>query len=149
MDDTTTVIAAALEQVGPRLKRLRMQRGMTLTSLAAATGISKSTLSRLEAGQRRPSLEPLLPLAQAYHVPLDDLVGAPEVGDSRDYHRQHLRKAGVRDRVPRFYLLEQDCRRAQWVRWCSSARIRADARIDGLSTGELACNHRRSARAII
>ena len=83
MDDPTKVIAAALDQVGPRLKRLRTQRGVTLTSLAAATGISKSTLSRLETGQRRASLELLLPLAQAYHVPLDDLVGAPEVGDPR------------------------------------------------------------------
>jgi transcriptional regulator with XRE-family HTH domain len=83
MEDTTTVIAAALDQVGPRLKRLRAQRGVTLTSLAEVTGISKSTLSRLETGQRRPSLELLLPLAQAYRVPLDELVGAPEVGDPR------------------------------------------------------------------
>ncbi|MER8225341.1 XRE family transcriptional regulator [Streptomyces sp. NPDC094143] len=77
------MIAAALDQVGPRLRRLRRQRGMTLTGLATATGISKSTLSRLETGQRRPSLELLLPLAQAYHVPLDELVGAPEAGDPR------------------------------------------------------------------
>jgi transcriptional regulator with XRE-family HTH domain len=83
MADTETAIAAALDQVGPRLKQLRVQRGATITSVAAATGISKSTLSRLETGQRRPSLELLLPLAQAYHVPLDDLVGAPEVGDPR------------------------------------------------------------------
>lgn len=81
--DAATAIATALEQVGPRLKRLRSQRGMTLTGVAEATGISKSTLSRLETGQRRPSLELLLPLAQAYRVPLDDLVGAPEVGDPR------------------------------------------------------------------
>jgi transcriptional regulator with XRE-family HTH domain len=83
MDDSTAGIAAALEQVGPRLKRLRTQRGATLTGVAAATGISKSTLSRLETGQRRPSLELLLPLAQVYKVPLDDLVGAPDVGDPR------------------------------------------------------------------
>ena len=83
MDDSTSDIAAALDQVGPRLKRLRTQRGATLTGVAAATGISKSTLSRLETGQRRPSLELLLPLAHAYKVPLDDLVGAPEVGDPR------------------------------------------------------------------
>jgi transcriptional regulator with XRE-family HTH domain len=83
MDDSAMAIAAALEHVGPRLKQLRVQRGATITSVAAATGISKSTLSRLETGQRRPSLELLLPLAQAYHVPLDDLVGAPEVGDPR------------------------------------------------------------------
>jgi transcriptional regulator with XRE-family HTH domain len=81
--ETTTAIAAALEQVGPRLKQLRARRGVTLTALAEATGISKSTLSRLETGQRRASLELLLPLASAYRVPLDDLVGAPEVGDPR------------------------------------------------------------------
>ena len=56
---------------------------MTLTDVSAATGISKSTLSRLETGQRRPSLELLLPLAHVYRVPLDDLVGAPPVGDPR------------------------------------------------------------------
>jgi transcriptional regulator with XRE-family HTH domain len=83
MEATETAIAAALDQVGPRLKQLRVQRGATITSVAAATGISKSTLSRLETGQRRPSLELLLPLAQVYRVPLDDLVGAPEVGDPR------------------------------------------------------------------
>ena len=83
MDDTATIIAAALNDVGPRLKAVRLQRGVTLTALAASTGISKSTLSRLETGQRRPSLELLLPLAHTYRVPLDDLVGAPDVGDPR------------------------------------------------------------------
>jgi len=83
MDDTATTIAKALDQVGPRLKQLRAHRGVTLSALAETTGISKSTLSRLETGQRRASLELLLPLAQAYRVPLDDLVGAPEVGDPR------------------------------------------------------------------
>jgi transcriptional regulator with XRE-family HTH domain len=82
MDDAT-MIATALDAVGPRLKHLRTQRGVTLADLSAATGISTSTLSRLETGQRRPSLEVLLPLAQAYRVPLDELVGAPEVGDPR------------------------------------------------------------------
>jgi len=88
-----TTIAAALDQVGPRLRQLRAQRGVTLTELAEATGISKSTLSRLENGQRRASLELLLPLAQAHRVPLDDLVGAPEVGDPRIRLKAH-RKNG-------------------------------------------------------
>jgi transcriptional regulator with XRE-family HTH domain len=83
MEQPDTAIAAALDEVGPRLKRLRAIRGVTLTDLAGRTGISKSTLSRLETGQRKPSLELLLPLAQAYGVPLDELVGAPEVGDPR------------------------------------------------------------------
>jgi transcriptional regulator with XRE-family HTH domain len=76
-------IPDVLAEVGPRLKRLRTKRGVTLTALAAQTGISKSTLSRLESGQRKPSLELLLPLAEAHQVPLDELVDAPDVGDPR------------------------------------------------------------------
>ncbi|HEY8480381.1 MAG TPA: XRE family transcriptional regulator [Spirillospora sp.] len=79
MDTTEEVLAG----VGPRLRSLRRERGVTLTALAEATGISVSTLSRLESGKRRPSLELLLPLARAHGVPLDELVGAPEFGDPR------------------------------------------------------------------
>jgi transcriptional regulator with XRE-family HTH domain len=82
-DTSAADIAAVLDQVGARLKRVRIQRGMTLTGVATATGISKSTLSRLETGHRRPTLELLLALSHAYRVPLDDLVAAPEEGDPR------------------------------------------------------------------
>ena len=76
-------IPDVLAEVGPRLRRLRERRELTLTELATKTGISKSTLSRLENGERKPSLELLLPLTAAYHLPLDELVGAPRVGDPR------------------------------------------------------------------
>ena len=82
MEDSSA-IPDMLAEVGPRLRRLRERRGLTLTALAAKTGISKSTLSRLESGQRKPSLELLLPLADAHHLPLDELVGAPRIGDPR------------------------------------------------------------------
>ena len=72
-----------LDAVGPRLKQLRQRRDLTLTDLAAETGISTSTLSRLEAGLRRPTLEQLLPLARAYGVTLDELVDASPTGDPR------------------------------------------------------------------
>lgn len=79
----STAVVAALAGAPARLKKVRQQRRMTLTEVADGTGISKSTLSRLETGQRRPTLELLLTLSQAYRVPLDDLVGAPDVGDPR------------------------------------------------------------------
>jgi len=78
-DDLTGVLSA----VGPRLRALRRDAGLTLAQLAETTGISVSTLSRLESGRRRPTLELLLPLARAHQVPLDELVGAPAVGDPR------------------------------------------------------------------
>ncbi|MGV9239177.1 helix-turn-helix domain-containing protein, partial [Streptomyces nigra] len=68
-----------LAGVGPRLRRMRKEREVTLTALSEATGISVSTLSRLESGLRRPSLELLLPIARAHQVPLDELVGNPAV----------------------------------------------------------------------
>lgn len=88
-------IVSVLAEVGPRLRRLRKERGVTLTELAAETGISKSTLSRLESGQRRPSLELLLPIAHAHEVPLDDLVGAPELGDPRIRLRPRARNGRI------------------------------------------------------
>jgi len=72
-----------LAAVGSRLRALRHERGVTLAALSETTGISVSTLSRLESGNRRATLELLLPLARAYRVPLDDLVGAPPTGDPR------------------------------------------------------------------
>jgi len=80
-------LGAALAGIGPRLRALRRQREVTLGALATATGISVSTLSRLESGQRRPTLELLLPLARAHGVQLDDLVGAPLTGDPRVHMR--------------------------------------------------------------
>jgi len=72
-----------LRDVGPRLRDLRRQRAGTLSELSESTGISVSTLSRLESGLRRPTLELLLPLARAHQVSLDELVGAPPTGDPR------------------------------------------------------------------
>ncbi|OKK22465.1 XRE family transcriptional regulator [Streptomyces sp. CB00455] len=84
-------VAGVLTAVGPRLRALRRRRGTTLAQLSETTGISLSTLSRLESGQRRPTLELLLPLARAHRVALDELVGAPETGDPRIRPRPFVR----------------------------------------------------------
>lgn len=76
-------ITDVLAGIGPRLRRIRTQRDITLTELAEVTGISKSTLSRLESGQRKASLELLLPIAKVHGIPLDEIVDAPDVGDPR------------------------------------------------------------------
>lgn len=73
--------------VGLRLKALRRERDITLAGLSTATGISVSTLSRLESGQRKANLELLLPLARAYQVPLDDLIAATPTNDPRVHAR--------------------------------------------------------------
>ncbi|MEU4575435.1 helix-turn-helix domain-containing protein [Nonomuraea sp. ATR24] len=83
-----------LAGVGPRLRALRKARGATLAALAGETGLTASTLSRLENGRLRPTLEQLLPLARAHGVPLDDLVAAPPTGDPR-IHLRPVRRHGL------------------------------------------------------
>ena len=82
-----------LNAVGPRLRSIRQRRGATLAELSETTGIWVSTLSRLESGGRRPTLELLLALARAHQVPLDELVGAPPPGDPR-VRAQPVRRNG-------------------------------------------------------
>ncbi|MBM9464718.1 helix-turn-helix transcriptional regulator [Aeromicrobium sp. YIM 150415] len=86
-------IDAALSGVGERLRAVRRGRHRTLADVADATGISVSTLSRLESGQRKPTLELLLPLSSEYAIPLDELVGAPATGDPR-VHVRPIRRDG-------------------------------------------------------
>ena len=76
-------LSRTFDALGHRLRQLRSDRNVTLTELAEETGISASTLSRLESGLRRPTLQQLLPLARAYNLTLDDLVDAPPTGDPR------------------------------------------------------------------
>lgn len=89
MDDSEV-----LDGVGARLRGFRQTLGLSLAELADRSGITASTISRLERGLVRPSLEQLLPLARVYGLPLDELVAAPRVGDPR-VHLKAKRKHGL------------------------------------------------------
>ena len=60
--------------VRTRLRSLRTTAGLSLDELAARTGLSPSTISRIETGRRAISLDVLLPLAGALQVHLDELL---------------------------------------------------------------------------
>ncbi|MFI6578504.1 helix-turn-helix domain-containing protein [Nocardiopsis sp. NPDC050513] len=82
MEEQPTV-SAVIEQIAPRLRQARERKDVSLADLARATGISTSTLSRLESAQRKPSLELLLPITAALGIALDEIVSAPRVLDPR------------------------------------------------------------------
>ena len=71
VDDVDGTLAA----LGPRLRAARERHGATLAGVSGATGIASSTLSRMETGRRRPTLEVLLLLSKEYGVGLDELAG--------------------------------------------------------------------------
>ena len=73
-EGTGAVADLSIDLIGARLKSWRTKRNLTLSELSAATGISASTISRLESGKRAPNLELVVPIARALRLELDDLV---------------------------------------------------------------------------
>ena len=64
-----------------RLRQAREDRGWTTASLAARSGVSASTISRVETGGRRLALDLLVPLCRALGVGVDELLAADDLDD--------------------------------------------------------------------
>lgn len=60
---------------GPRIRRIRNERGLTQTGMAEALGISPSYLNLIERNQRPLTVQLLLKLASVYKLDLDSLRG--------------------------------------------------------------------------
>lgn len=58
--------------LGPRLRALRLARGLSLAELAARTGVSEATMSRIETGSSQVSAPHLYGLAQMLGVEISD-----------------------------------------------------------------------------
>lgn len=74
----------AIQPVARNVKRLRTQNELSLSALARAAEISKSTLFKLERGEGNPSIDTLWSLARALGVPfatlfLDDATATIDV----------------------------------------------------------------------
>jgi transcriptional regulator with XRE-family HTH domain len=81
--------ASSGETIGARLKRLRLQRGLSQRDLSSP-GVSYAYISRIEAGARTPSVKALRKLAQKLGVSVEYL----ETGrDIRDVDDRELRLA--------------------------------------------------------
>lgn len=55
------------------LKQVRLEKGMTLETLAQLSGISKGHLSKIERQERDPKISTLVLIADALKVKVDDL----------------------------------------------------------------------------
>jgi transcriptional regulator with XRE-family HTH domain len=78
-----TPIDAVARQIGERIRRARITRGMTLQALAGAAGLSQAFLSRLERGQVSSSIANLIQITEALDIPLQSLFAAPEAEPAR------------------------------------------------------------------
>jgi transcriptional regulator with XRE-family HTH domain len=58
-----------------RLRYLRERRGISRSTMSELCGLSKSMISKYERGERQPTLEPLMELADFFEVSIDYLCG--------------------------------------------------------------------------
>jgi transcriptional regulator with XRE-family HTH domain len=79
---TEAVLESELVRLGARLSALRGERGWTLEEVAKRSKLSPPYISRLEAGERQPSLAALISLAQSFEVPIAALFEGAKTGSS-------------------------------------------------------------------
>jgi transcriptional regulator with XRE-family HTH domain len=77
-EGSTTVAAVSSEQLGGRVKELRGRQGLTLEALAEISGVSRAMISKLERGEKNPTLVVAAKLAEGLGVTLSQLVGMEE-----------------------------------------------------------------------
>jgi transcriptional regulator with XRE-family HTH domain len=83
--------------IGPRLRHIRLEKGFTVETLAAAAGLDKGFLSRLERGTKRPSIETVLRLSAALEVPVGQLFGERTTEDTVRISRAAGRSRSLED----------------------------------------------------
>ena len=72
------VEAVSSGRLGVRVRDLRKDRGLTLDELAAASGVSRAMISKLERGEKNPTLVIAARLAEGLGVSLSRLAGVEE-----------------------------------------------------------------------
>jgi transcriptional regulator with XRE-family HTH domain len=79
---------SALQSVAVNLQNWRQRRGISVSALARAANVSKSTVSELERHNGNPSLDTLWALARALDIPLGFLFTDHEAGSALRVVRQ-------------------------------------------------------------
>jgi XRE family aerobic/anaerobic benzoate catabolism transcriptional regulator len=85
-----------LQELGVRLRRLRIARGESAAGLARAAGVSRRYLAEAEAGRANPSLAVLARLAAGLQVALPELVDLPGLGAGAGVKPERLALVGLR-----------------------------------------------------
>lgn len=91
------------EGLGARIRFLRHQRRISLDHLAAATGLTKSYISKVERGLSVPSISTALKLAGSFNMSIGQLLGEEQHAESICVVRKKDRKSFMREGGPAGY----------------------------------------------
>lgn len=88
--------------IGTTVQRLRRRAGLTLTALAAASGVSASALSKIENDNMSPTYDTMVRLARGLRVDLPELFGVDPAGALTS--RRVITRAGdgIRQSTPHY-----------------------------------------------
>lgn len=92
-------VSGHLQGLARRIRALRERRGLTQEDFAARCGISVSFASLLERGERSPSYETLLQVAQALELPLWELLRLEDAQDSGSHRLEAFARSRGLSRV--------------------------------------------------
>lgn len=85
----------AASSLGPRLRAIRLRRGLGLRELARRLDLSPSAISRYENGKMQPSVRTLYAFASELHVTVDEVL----FGGGRTPDRLGFQRADERPRI--------------------------------------------------
>ena len=91
---TMAKVPDASSGLGPRLREIRLERGISLRELARRLDLSPSSISQIETGKMQPSVRTLYAFAAEFGVTVDEVLfehGAPLRGPSRSPDRARAR----------------------------------------------------------
>ncbi len=120
-----------MSELGTRLRGLRSQRTWTLERAAQATGLARSTLSKIENGLMSPTYDALIKLAAGFAVDISELFEphAPEPVNGSGSGRRSLTRAAqgkaLNTPVYEHLLLCNDLSNKLMTPFCSTITARA------------------------
>jgi transcriptional regulator with XRE-family HTH domain len=92
----TLATLVPMDHLGPRLKELRLNAGLSLRELARQADVSPSLVSQIENGKSRPSVSTLYSFAQLLNVSVDELF---DTDDAAEAPAHPVAPDGVQDGV--------------------------------------------------
>lgn len=101
--------AQRAEQFSATVRELRQRAKATLQELADRSGLSPSTLSKIENGQLSPTYETLLRLADGLGIDIAELFSAESPADASNGRRSITRRGQGRLHITRQYQYEMYC----------------------------------------
>lgn len=80
---------------GERIKAARKRAGVTQAQLAEQSGVAAISIHQYEAGKRNPQLEPVLRIAAALGVPVQELIADWSAVDKEEFKRVFIHGEGL------------------------------------------------------